>query len=149
MYKLVFSRYDCPGCDTWWYFESIENIENFILDSYPKFPVAEWPINCTFYPNGLSIYKCVGNVHVMMMRSMIDSHDFETLMPEALCIETDKVAKLIYDLQIIIDKLEDGQEYEWPIDQSVPRVDKEELVKTVFHPSRVEKMGGFEWVDAV
>jgi hypothetical protein len=69
--------------------------------------------------------------------------------PEALCIETDKVAKLIYDLQIIVDQLEDGGEYEWPIDQIVPRVDKEELAKTVFHPRRVEKMGGFEWVDAV
>jgi hypothetical protein len=148
MYKLAFSRYDCPGCDTWWYFESIENIEKFILDAYPKFPVAEWPINCTFYPNGLSIYKCVGNVHVMMMRSMINSHDYKSEFPEALCIETDKVAKLIYDLQLIVDKIEDG-EYEWPIEQIVPRVDKEDLVKTVFHPRRVEKMGGFEWVDAV
>jgi len=149
MYKLAFPRYDCPGCLTWWYFESIEDIEKFILDMYPKFPVADWPIDRTFYPNGLSIYKCVGNMHVMMMRSMIDSHDFESAMPEALCIETDKVAKLIYDLQVIIEKLEDGEEYEWPIDQIVPRVDKEELAKTVFHPSRVEKMGGFEWVDAV
>jgi hypothetical protein len=145
MYKLAFSRYDCPGCDTWWYFESIEDIEKFILDAYPKFPVAEWPIDCTFYPNGLSIYKCVGNVHVMMMRSMVES----LMGPEALCIETDRVAKLIYDLQLIVDKIEEGQEYEWPIDQIVPRVDKEDLAKTVFHPRRVEKMGGFEWVDAV
>jgi hypothetical protein len=149
MYELAFSRYDCPGCDTWWYFESIQDIEEFIKDAYPKFPVAEWPIDCKFYPNGLSIYKIVGQAHVMMLRSMVASHDFESFMPESYCVESDEVAKLIYDLQIIVDQLEEGQEYEWPIDQIVPRVDKEELAKTVFHPSRVEKMGGFEWIECV
>jgi len=74
-----------------------------------------------------------------MMRSMVES----LMGPEVLCIETDKVAKLIYDLQVIIEKLEDDQEHEWPIDQIVPRVDKE-MAKTVFNPRRVEKMGGFE-----
>jgi hypothetical protein len=160
MYTLTFSRYDCPGCDYSWYFDTIEEIEYFIKESYPKFPVAEWPLDCKFYPNGLSIWKNVpGDVvynglyrevyDVMVMESMVDAHDFSCLPPKSLYAETDKIAQLIYDLQIIVDKLEDGEEYEWPIDQIVPRVDKEELVKTVFHPSRVMKMGGFEWIECV
>lgn len=157
-YTLEFSRYDCPGCDYKWYFESIEEIEKFILDSYPKFPVAEWPSDCKFYPNGLRIWKNVpgnddGKYHpvydVLMMRSMAELPSDYPSMPESLGEATDKVAKLIYDLQVIIDILEDGGEYEWPIEQIVPRVDKEDLVKTVFHPSRVMKMGGFEWIECV
>jgi len=158
MYTLEFSRFDWFGCDLKWEFESIEEIEKFIKDSYPKFPVAEWPSDCKFYPNGLSIWKNVpgnddGKYHevydVILMRSMAESPDDYPSMPDSLNEATDKVAKLIYDLQLIIDNLEEGGEYEWPIDQIVPRVDKEELVKAVFHPSRVMKMGGPEWLECV
>jgi hypothetical protein len=163
MYILDFSRYDCPGCDAQWFFDSIEDIEAFIQDAYPKFPVAEWPTDCQFYPNGLSIWEVIesedlgcevkvypgGKYEVLMMRSMIETHDYDYHPPESLCAETDKVAKLIYDLQGIIDKLEEGEEYVWPIEQIVPQVDKEDLVKTVFHPIRVENMGGPAWLECV
>ena len=33
--------------------------------------------------------------------------------------------------------------------QHPPRVDKEELVKTVFNPGRVVRMGGHEWLECV
>jgi hypothetical protein len=58
------------------------------------------------------------------------------------------VAKLIYDLQGIVDAMEDG-EYQWPLDQIIPRVDKEDLVKTVFQPDRMVRMGGPEWLECV
>jgi hypothetical protein len=70
-------------------------------------------------------------------------------MPVCLSPEVETVAKLIYDLQGIINTLEEGEEYEWPLDQITPRVDKEDLVKTVFHPDRMVKMGGIEWLEAV
>ena len=152
MYLLEFSRYDCPGCDRKWFFDTIEEIETFIKDAYPKFPVAEWPQNCEFYPNGLWIYEIVGNKPVLRMLSMVDSWmeaDDLMRMPECLSPEVETVAKLIYDLQGIIDIIEDGGEYEWPLDQITPRVDKEELAKTVFHPVRMVKMGGVEWLESV
>jgi hypothetical protein len=58
------------------------------------------------------------------------------------------VAKLIYELQGIVDAMDDG-EYQWPLEQITPRVDKEDLVKTVFQPERVERMGGPEWLEIV
>ena len=45
-----------------------------------------------------------------------------------------------------MDLFEDGGDYQWPIDQITPRVDKEDLVKTVFQPDR---MGGPEWLECV
>jgi len=44
--------------------------------------------------------------------------------------------------------MEDG-EYQWPLDQIIPRVDKEDLVKTVFQPDRMERMGGPDWLECV
>ena len=111
---LKFSRYDCPGCDKKWLFDTVKDIETFIKDAYPKFPVAEWTQDRGFYPNGLSIRKCIGNNQDLILRSMVDAHDFEYEMPECLSPEVETVAKLIYDLQGIIDTIEDGGEYEWP-----------------------------------
>jgi hypothetical protein len=148
MYLLEFSRYDCPGCDRKWFFDTIEEIETFIKDAYPKFPVAEWPQNCEFYPNGLNIYR-TDRTPQLLMRSMVDNYEDEGEMPECLSPEVETVATLIYDLQVIIDIIEDGGEYEWPLDQITPRVDKEELAKTVFHPDRMVKMGGVEWLESV
>jgi hypothetical protein len=114
MFMLKFSRYDCPGCDKKWFFDTVKQIETFIKDAYPKFPEAVWTRGSEFYPNGLSIYECVGRKPVLKMRSMVDAHDFEYEMPEFnhnAGVET--VAKLIYDLQGIVNLIEDG-EYEWP-----------------------------------
>ena len=147
MFLLEFSRYDCPGCDRKWFFDTIEEIEAFIKEAYPKFPVAEWPSDCQFYPNGLNIYNCIGRTPILLMASMVDSHDFEYKMPPCFSTKVETVAKLIYDLQGIINTLEEGGEYEWPLDQITPRVDKEDLVKTVFHPVRMVKMGG--WLECV
>jgi hypothetical protein len=113
MYMLKFSRYDCPGCDKKWFFENIEKIEAFIKAAYPKFPVAEWPQDNGFYPNGLSIFECIGRNPNLKMRSMVETHDFDYEMPECLSPEVETVAKLIYDLQGIVDLIEDG-EYQWP-----------------------------------
>ena len=148
MYMLKFSRYDCPGCDKKWFFDTIEGIESFIKNAYPKFPEAVWSRGESFYPNGLSIYECVGRNPVLKMRSMVDVHDFDYEMPVCLSPEVENVGKLIYTLQGIIDAIDDG-EYQWPLDQITPRVDKEELVKTVFHPGRAERMGGLEWLECV
>jgi hypothetical protein len=148
MFMLKFSRYDCPGCDRKWFFETIEELEAFIKDVYPKFPETEWQHGREFYPNGLSIYECVGRNPVLKMRSMVDVHDFDYEMPVCLSPEVENVGKLIYTLQGIIDAIDDG-EYQWPLDQITPRVDKEELVKTVFHPGRAERMGGPEWLESV
>jgi hypothetical protein len=148
MYMLKFSRYDCPGCDKKWFFDTIEGIESFIKDAYPKFPEAVWTRGESFYPNGLSIYECVGRNPILKMRSMVDAHDFDYEMPVCLSPEVENVGKLIYNLQGIIDLIDDG-EYEWPLDQITPRVDKEDLVKTVFHPSRMVRMGGPEWLECV
>lgn len=151
MYLLKFSRYDCPGCDKKWFFETIGEIETFIKDAYPKFPETEWKHGHEFYPNGLSIYECVGRNPIMKMMSMVEVHDFEYKRPGFFNpnagLET--VAKLIYDLQEIVDLLEDGGDYQWPLDQITPRVDKEDLVKTVFQSDRVMRMGGPEWLDCV
>ena len=149
MYMLKFSRYDCPGCDKKWFFETIEDIEIFVKDAYPKFPEAVWPMNCEFYPNGLHIYECVGRNPVLKMKSMVDTNDFEYEMPQCFSPEVETVAKLIYDLQGIIDIIEDGGEYHWPLDQITPRVDKEDLATTVFHPIRIARMGGPDWLEAV
>jgi len=149
MYMLEFSRYDCPGCDAKWFFDSIEETETFIKDSYPKFPEAVWPQDCKFYPNGLDIYECIGRTQTLLMRSMVDANDFDCEMPVCFSTEVEPVAKLIYDLQGIIDIIEDGGEYQWPLDQITPRVDKEDLVKTVFNPTRVMSMGGPEWLECV
>ena len=80
---------------------------------------------------------------------MVDTHDFEYEMPECPWPKFKTVAKLIYDLQGIVDLIEDGGEYEWPLEQIIPRVDKEDLVKTVFNPIRVERLGGPEWLECV
>ena len=148
MYLLKFSRYDCPGCVKKWFFETIGEIEAFIRAAYPKFPKAEWPLDCEFYPNGLSISECIGRNPVLKMRSMVDAHDFEYEMPVCLSPQFETVAKLIYDLQGIVDLIEDG-EYEWPLDQITPRADLEDLTKTVFHPNRIERMGGPDWLECV
>jgi hypothetical protein len=113
MYMLKFSRYDCPGCDKKWFFETMNEIEAFIKAAYPKFPKAEWPPGLGFYPDGLSISECIGRNPILKMRSMVDAHDFEYEMPECLSPEVETVAKLIYDLQGIVNLIEDG-EYEWP-----------------------------------
>jgi hypothetical protein len=149
MFMLKFSRYDCPGCDKKWFFDTIEDIETFIKDAYPKFPEAVWSQDHGFYPNGLSIYEWVGRNPILKMRSMVGAHDFYYDMPICFSPEVEDVAHLIYTLQGIVDLLEDGGEYEWPLDQITPRVDKEELVKTVFHPCRAERMGGLEWLECV
>jgi hypothetical protein len=143
MYLLKFSRYDCPGCDRKWFFETIKDLETFLKDVYPKFPETEWRHGHEFYPNGLSIYECV-----LKMRSMVETHDFAYEMSESLSPQVNTVAKLIYDLQGIVDAMEDG-EYQWPLDQIIPRVDKEDLVKTVFQPDRMVRMGGPEWLECV
>jgi hypothetical protein len=148
MYLLKFSRYDCPGCDKKWYFDTIGELETFIKDAYPKFPETEWPQGRGFYPNGLSIYECVGRNPVLKMRSMVDSNDFEYYEPMCLSTKVEFVSQLIYRLQGIVDSMEDG-EYQWPLDKVVPRVDKEDLIKAVFHPDRIERMGGLEWLEAV
>ena len=149
MYMLKFSRYDCPGCDKKWFFETIEEIETFIKAAYPKFPEAVWTRGHEFYPDGLSIYACTGRFPVLKMQSMDDGQDSGYEMPECLCPEVKAVAKLIYDLHVIVYLVEDGGEYQWPLDQITPRVDKEDLVKTVFHPDRMVRMGGFEWLECV
>ena len=150
MFMLQFSRYDCPGCDKKWFFETIGEIETFIKDAYPKFPETEWKHGHEFYPNGLSIYECVGCNPVLKMMSMVEVHDFEYKRPGFFNpnagLET--VAKLIYDLQGIVDAMDDG-DYQWPLEQVTPRVDKEELVKTVFNPDRMMRMGGPEWLECV
>ena len=115
MYMLHFSRYDCPGCDKMWWFTTMGDLESFIKAAYPKYPVAEWNADQWFYPNGLSIRKCVGNNQDLVLRSMVDVHDFEYGMPECLSPEVETVAKLIYDLQVIVDLIEDG-DYEWPLE---------------------------------
>jgi hypothetical protein len=148
MFMLQFSRYDCPGCDKKWFFETIGEIESFIKDAYPKFPEAEWRHGHEFYPNGLSIYECVGRNPVLKMRSMVDSNDFEYEEPMCLSTKVEFVAQLIYRMQGIVDAMEDG-EYQWPLDQIIPRVDKEDLVKTVFQPDRMVRMGGPEWLECV
>jgi hypothetical protein len=79
---------------------------------------------------------------------MIDTNDFEYEMPECLSPEVETVARLIYDLQGIVDLIADG-DYTWPMEKITPRVDKEDLVKTVFHPDRMVRMGGFEWLECV
>ena len=145
---LKFSRYDCPGCDKKWFFETMEDIEAFIKAAYPKFPEAEWRHGHEFYPNGLSIYECVGRNPVLKMKSMVDAHEFEYEMPECLSTNVEFVSQLIYELQGIVDDMEDG-DYKWPLDKITPRVDKEELVKTVFHPDRMMRMGGPEWLECV
>jgi hypothetical protein len=155
MYLLKFSRYDCPGCDKKWYFETIGEIETFIKDAYPKFPEAVWPDDCKFYPNGLSIYECVGRNPILKMRSMVDVYDFESRlehryeMPQCLSPEFETATKLINDLQEIIDLIQDDGEYQWPLDQITPRVDKEDLVKAVFQPDRMLRMGGPDWLECV
>ena len=149
MYLLKFARYDCPGCDKKWFFETIGEIESFIKDAYPKFPEAEWRHGHEFYPNGLHVYECVGRNPVLKLNSMVEVHDFDYEMPECLSPEFETIAKLIYDLQGIIDLLEDGGEYQWPLEQITPRVDKEDLVKTVFQPDRTVRMGGLEWLECV
>lgn len=127
----------------------MEEIETFIKAAYPKFPEADWTRGHEFYPNGLSIYACTGRNPVLKMRSMYDAQDSEYEMPECLCPEVETVAKLIYDLQGIVYLVEDGGEYQWPLDQITPRVDKEDLVKAVFHPDRIMSMGGLEWLECV
>jgi hypothetical protein len=148
MFMLKFSRYDCPGCDRKWFFETVGEIETFIKDAYPKFPEAEWQHGNEFYPNGLSIYECVGRNPVLKLNSMVETHDFDYEMPVYLSPEFETAARLIYELQGIVDAMDDG-EYEWPLEQITPRVDKEDLVKTVFQPERAERMGGPEWLEIV
>jgi hypothetical protein len=82
------------------------------------------------------------------MMSMVESHDFAYEMSESLSPQVNTVAKLIYELQGIVDAMDDG-EYQWPLEQITPRVDKEDLVKTVFSPNRVAVMGGTEWLECV
>jgi len=149
MYMLKFSRYDCPGCDKKWFFETIEEIETFIKDAYPKFPEAVWARGDEFFPNGLSIYACTGRNPVLKMQSMYDGQDSEYEMPECRSPHLKTVAKLIYDLQGIVDLVDDGGDYQWPLEKITPRVDKEDLVKAVFHPDRMVRMGGFEWLECV
>ena len=148
MYLLQFSRYDCPGCDKLWYFDTLKELETFIKDAYPKFPETEWQHGREFYPNGLSISEVVGHKQVLRMRSMVDSNDFEYEEPMCLSTKVEFVAQLIYRMQGIVDAMEDG-EYQWPLDQITPRVDKEDLVKTVFHPGRIVRMGGSDWLECV
>jgi hypothetical protein len=149
MYLLQFSRYDCPGCDKLWCFDTIEEIETFVKDACPKFPETVWKPRHGFYPNGLSISEVTtGRKQVLRMKSMVDAHDFEYKMPECYSPEVEPVAKLIYDSQGIVDAMEDG-EYQWPLEQITPRVDKEDLVKTVFHPDRMVRMGGPDWLECV
>ena len=83
------------------------------------------------------------------MRSMVDSNDFEYEEPMCLSTKVEFVSQLIYRLQGIVDLIEDGGEYEWPLEQITPRVDKEDLVKAVFHPNRMVRMGGPEWLECV
>ena len=149
MYLLKFSRYDCPGCDKKWFFDTIEGIETFIKDAYPKFPEAEWRHGHEFYPNGLSVYECIGRKPVLKLKSLVDNHDFDYEMAECLSPELETVSNLIYKLQGIVDLIDDGGEYQWPLEQITPRVDKEELVKTVFQPDRMMRMGGPEWLECV
>jgi hypothetical protein len=80
---------------------------------------------------------------------MVDNHDFDYEMPECLSPDLETVSNLIYNLQGIVDLIEDGGEYEWPLEQITPRVDKEDLVKTVFHPDRMVRMGGPDWLECV
>lgn len=148
MYLLKFSRYDCPGCDREWFFDSVEEIESFIKDAYPKFPETEWKHGHEFYPNGLSIYEVVGGKPLLKMRSMVDSNDFEYEEPMCLSTKVQFVAQLIYRMQGIVDLMEEG-EYQWPLDHITPRVNKEDLVMTVFNPERVMKMGGRDWLECV
>jgi hypothetical protein len=149
MYLLQFSRYDCPGCNKMWCFSTIEELESFVRDACPKFPETTWKPRNGFYPNGLSISEVVGRKQVLRMRSMVDAHDFEHEMPECFCAEVEPVAKLIYEAQGIVDIIDDEGEYRWPLDQIPPRVDKEDLVKTVFHPTRISRMGGTDWLECV
>lgn len=148
MFMLKFSRYDCPGCDRSWYFDTLKELEVFVKDAYPKFPETEWKHGHEFYPNGLSIYECIGRTPVLKMRSMVESHDFDYEIPEFLFSQFETVSKLIYELQGIVDAIQDG-EYKWPLDQVTPRVDKEELVQAVFKPDRMMRMGGPEWLECV
>jgi hypothetical protein len=148
MYMLKFSRYDCPGCDRSWYFDTLTELESFVKDAYPKFPETEWRHGHEFYPNGLSIYEVIGQKAVLKMRSMVDSNDFEYEEPMCLSTKVEFVAQLIYRMQGIVDAMDDG-EYQWPLDQITPRVDKESLVAAVFHPGRVEKLGGLGWLECV
>lgn len=145
---LKFSRYDCPGCDKKWFFETIDEIESFVKNAYPKFPEDEWSRGSEFYPNGMSIYECIGRHPVLKLKSMVDTNDFEYEMPECLSPQFETVAKLIYDLQGIVDLMGDG-EYLWPIEQITPRVDKNDLISTVFHPNRVVRMGGPDWLECM
>jgi hypothetical protein len=108
MFMLKFSRYDCPGCDKKWFFETIGEIETFVKDAYPKSHV--WPSNCEFYPNGLRIYECIGRNPVLKLKSMFDTSEFGDEMPVALVPEVNTVAKLIYDLQVIVDKIQEGED---------------------------------------
>ena len=142
MYMLEFSRDDCPNKT--WFFDTIEEIETFVKDKYPKFPDAVWPREYGFYPNGLRICQVGGRQRVLKMRSMAETHE----MPECLCQEVETLARLIYNLQGIVDSIEGGV-YEWPLDQITPRVDKEELLEVVFHPDRMMKMGGREWLQCM
>jgi len=128
MYLLKFSRYDCPGCDRSWYFDTLTELESFVKDAYPKFPETEWRHGHEFYPNGLSIYEVIGQKAVLKMRSMVDSNDFEYEEPMCLSTKVEFVAQLIYRMQGIVDAMDEG-EYEWPLEQITPRVDKEDLVK--------------------
>jgi hypothetical protein len=82
------------------------------------------------------------------MMSMVESHDFAYEMSESLSPQVNTVAQLIYELQGIVDAMDDG-EYQWPLDEITPRVDKEDLVTTVFNPVRVERMGGPDWLECV
>lgn len=132
---LEFSRYDFPDCETRWYFESIKEIEEFILKWYPVPPIPQWYGSDEFYPNGLRIYEIeeykdvipLRGEHdskiirirdpdpkkVIRMHSMVDVYDFEYGMPLYTSPEYANVAKLIYDLQIIVDQIEEGV-YEFP-----------------------------------
>lgn len=115
MYLLQFSRYDCPGCNKKWYFETIEELESFLKDACPKFPETVWEARHGFYPNGLSIFEIVRGKQVLKMRSMVEVHDFDYEMPECLSPEVEAVAKFIYDSQGIVDMMDDmGGEYTWP-----------------------------------
>jgi hypothetical protein len=98
---------------TRWYFESIKEIEDFILKWYPVAPILDWFGSDEFYPNGLRIYEILDGKEIIRMHSMVDDHDFEYGMPMFTSPEYANVAKLIYDLQIIIDQIEEGV-YEFP-----------------------------------
>ena len=148
MYLLQFARYDCPGCNKLWHFSTMEELESFVREACPKFPETFWKPRHGFYLNGLSISEIVGRKQVLKMKSMVDVHDFEYGMPECFSSEVETVAKLIYDSQGIVDTMEDG-EYQWPLDQIIPRVDKEDLAKEVFNPDRIMRMGGPEWLECV